>query len=186
MIGLPDGRCAPVAQSVSARYLYGSICWAMPRLWVRASPGACFFLFFAFFNGKFHLHLHPTTWELYHKAVSGQRNSGLFSPVVLNRAVFQLHWAHSLNCGPKLITTMCGFYLLKRGVESCGTSFPFQQTHSSDFVAQAAWNSLGSLQGKIKTKTLPPLPCKVREWMTSEWKKEGLAVTSSKPQWPNG
>ena len=32
--------CAPVAQSVSARYLYSSTCQAMPRLWVRASPGA--------------------------------------------------------------------------------------------------------------------------------------------------
>lgn len=186
MMDLSDGDCAPVAQSVSARYLYGSICWAMPRLWVRASPGACFFLLFAFLNGKWNLDLHPMAWELYHKAVSAQRKSRFFPQSLLEWAVFRLHSPHSLNCGPKLRTTMCAFYLLKRCVESNDTAFPFQKTHSSDFVAQTACNSLASLQGKIKTKILPPLPCKVRERMTSKSKKKRLAVTWGKPQWPNG
>lgn len=188
MMDLFNGTCAPVAQSVSARYLYGSICWAMPRLWVRASPGACFFLLFAFLNGKWNLDLQPMAWELYHKAVSSQRNSRFFPQSLLEWAVFQLHSPHFLNCGPKLRTTMCAFYfyLLKRGVESCDTAFNFQKTHSSDFVAQTACNSLASLPGKIKTKILPPLSCKVRQPMPSKSKKSRLAGTCGKPQWPNG
>lgn len=60
-------------------------------------------------------------------------------------------------------------------------AFLFQKTHSSDFVAQTACNSVASLQGKIKTKILPPLPCKVRERMPSERKKKSLLSSSESP-----